>query len=520
MYNYIINLKNSQSYNKTIRLLVILTILSLFFPLRHVFLTKEAYLTGAYSDFTSFSLYLSDILIFLLATIVIIPRGKKIWLKIKAFRLTSFPLLFPIPYSLFPIFLLTLAILLAFITHFGLNIRLNAYLLIKWLELIVAYGTFEILFEQNSLKIIFLRLFAWLCGLESIIALIQFVRQSSLGLYRLGESHLAPNILGVAKIVSGGTTFIRGYGTFPHPNPFSAFLVVGIIITIYLLNNSTNKKSAGLYSILLFINILGLTVTFSRGAYLALAVGLVVFFGLLFFRRHPDPERVHPSEGEGSQTRDSSASTFAKATADKSDALGLRMTPVIIVVLISIVISFFLFKPFLLTRATFSDQSTIAREFYDVTGVKMALKNPIFGIGLGESVLHMEQYSGRSLAPWDKQPPHNYFIIAAAELGIPAMLILVWMFLAHLSRLVKKLRTNKDFLLSTHSTPLRFAQGSLFSFLLISIFCAFMLLMLFDHYFYDLNQTQLLLWIFLALISSAIQKPSPSEERGRGEVAS
>lgn len=31
MYNYIINLKNSQSYNKTISLLVILTILSLFF---------------------------------------------------------------------------------------------------------------------------------------------------------------------------------------------------------------------------------------------------------------------------------------------------------------------------------------------------------------------------------------------------------------------------------------------------------------------------------------------------------
>jgi hypothetical protein len=39
---------------------------------------------------------------------------------------------------------------------------------------------------------------------------------------------------------------------------------------------------------------------------------------------------VHPNEGEGSQIRrqrDSSASTFAEAPADKSDALGFRMTP-------------------------------------------------------------------------------------------------------------------------------------------------------------------------------------------------
>jgi hypothetical protein len=130
----------------------------------------------------------------------------------------------------------------------------------------------------------------------------------------------------------------------------------------------------------------------------------------------------------------------------------------------------------------------MARKFYDITGVKMAVQNPIFGVGLGESLLHMEQYSHKALAPWDKQPPHNYFILAAAELGVPAMLILIWIFLSHLYQLLKQQLTTYNLLLTT-------------------IFLAFLLLMQFDHYFYTLDQTQLLLWIFLALIAAEIKIP-------------
>lgn len=40
-------------------------VISLFFPIRYVFPTSESYITGLYSDFTSFSLYLSDIFLFI-----------------------------------------------------------------------------------------------------------------------------------------------------------------------------------------------------------------------------------------------------------------------------------------------------------------------------------------------------------------------------------------------------------------------------------------------------------------------
>ena len=39
----------------------LLFLASLFFPIRYVFPNSEAFQTGAYSDFTSISLYLSDI---------------------------------------------------------------------------------------------------------------------------------------------------------------------------------------------------------------------------------------------------------------------------------------------------------------------------------------------------------------------------------------------------------------------------------------------------------------------------
>lgn len=463
-HNYIINLKNSQYYNRFLKIWLILFTFFLFFPIRNVFLTPEALLTGNYSDFTSFSLYLSDILVLLGLIFILIPRG------IKDFRFKN------------PFFWLILAVLLSFIVHFGLNIRLSAYLMIKWLGLIVAYGTFRVLFDSNELKLIFFKLFAWLAGVQSIIAIFQFCSQASIGLFRLGEQHISPNILGIAKIVSGGTSFIRAYGTFPHPNPFSVFLIAGTFISLYLLHTSSLKKQRIIYSASLFLNILALALTFSRGALIVLVLGLIVFFGVLIFKNY-----------QNGWPRQTSSKWLSWLTVGS-----------VIVILASVAVSVFVLKPFLITRATFSDQSTEDRRFYNSMGMKMTKENPIFGVGLGNSVLHMEQTSGKILQPWEKQPPHNYFIIAASELGVPAMLILTWIFVLHIFPLLKKLKSETNFKLTSYYL------------LLTTLFFCFLLLMQFDHYFYTLNQTQLLLWIFLTLVSSETNSKSSADDNTRG----
>lgn len=433
--------------NKTgfVKIYIFGFLLNLFFSYHHVILTKNAYLTGAYSDFTSFSLYSSDLLIIFGFLVYFLPNISHIWQK-----LTPKPLKF-----------LVLWLLIITIFHPNSpNLSLNLWFLVKFLKLVVSYGTFAYLFSKYNLFGLFIKTFVWFCAFESILALVQFTKQSSIGLYRLGESHIGPNIAGVAKIVSGGTTYIRGYGTFPHPNLLSAFLVTGIFLTIYLLLSSQTIKSRIIYSALLFVNIFGLTLTFSRGAYLALGVGFIIFFGLLLWRQ---------------------TLSLIKFT--------------LIVTAVSLLTSLILFKPFLLIRATFSGQATIERGQYNKAGLKMIKTHPLFGIGMGESALQMEQYAGKPLKPWEKQPVHNYFIATTAELGIPGGLILVWFLFSILKTISYKLKI----------------YPSTYYLLFTTIFCSFLVLMMFDHYFYTLQQTQLLLWIILAITASEIKNPQEGD---------
>ncbi len=432
----------------------LLFLASLFFPIRYVFPTKEAFQTGAYSDFTSISLYLSDIFL-ILTTLFILPL-KSSKLSQEDLKIANLGL---------PIFLIWL--ILGIIFKLRTNSSLNYWFLLKYLELAVSYGTAYYLFSKTTIKGLFLKSFVFFATFESILALWQFFNQKSLGLGKIGEQVLSPHLQGIAKIVSDGTAYIRGYGTFPHPNLLSAFLVVGVFFSIYLLINSKNKL---LYNLAILINTLGLTVTFSRAAYLALAIGLVMFFyyTLVIAR---------------------SASDEAISHQKKIASVALAMTAM------AILASFILFHPYLSTRATISDSASLERIFYAKLGLQMIKENPVFGIGIGESVLHMQQFSYLRLWPWQIQPIHNYFLLAAAELGIPGALILISIFLSHLWGLVKKLKSPISFELTTYYL------------LFTTILCAFLVLMQFDHYFYTLQQTQMLLWVILGIIAAETKNP-------------
>ncbi len=429
------------------KILFFLLIVSLFFPIRHVFFTNSAFQTGAYSDFTSFSLYLSDILLFLLFLSIIVPRGKEFLLAFK---------------SQMSIIFFIIWLILAIIWHFRTFSSLNWYFLLKYAELIVSYGTIAIFLKDLSIKKAFLWLFVSLGAGQALLALWQFIFQKSIGIKILGENLLNPEILGVAKIVSGGTKLIRGYGTFPHPNLLSAFLVTAIMFSLYLMLNAKKRGEKLLLSTLLFLNIIGLTVTFSRSAYLALGIGSSLYFGYLL------------------------AKTAENITKKKIAAILMIFSS-------AVIISFLLFRPYILTRTTITDQASIERSTYNKIGLKIIKDHPLFGTGIGESVLHMEQYSKTKLEPWQKQPIHNYFLLAAAELGIPGALILLWIFLSSLKSLIPASPAGRLNLKSNFTT---------YYLLLATVLLSFFILMQFDHYFYTLEQTQMLLWITLGVIAA------------------
>jgi O-antigen ligase len=419
-----------------LKLLIVLFIFSIFFPIRHVFKSESNFATGAYSDFTSISLYSCDLLIIALFLVLLGDGG---WSK----KLTK------------PLLLLTAWLIMILLGRINSQIGLNIYFFFKILELFVLHETFKN--YGHSYKDIIAKTLVLFGFLESLLAIFQFLYQRSLGFYKIGEQHIDPLTLGVAKIGLNMLKFVRGYGTFPHPNLLSAFLFTCTIFGLYLLLGAKSKIQRIYYSIILVFTIFGLFITFSRAGLLALAVTLIVFF-LLNIRQ------------TGLQRK-----------------IGLPA----VIALVTILSASLLLKPFILARTDLStDQSAKERIFYTKIGLKIIKAHPITGTGIGTSVLHMKQYSPVELKPWEIQPIHNYFLLAAAELGIVGAIILIYLFISYLKNLFLLVWNKNTF--------------SIYRLSLLCILIGYLILMFFDHYFYTIEQTQILLWMVLGLVAAEI----------------
>jgi O-antigen ligase len=94
------------------------------------------------------------------------------------------------------------------------------------------------------------------------------------------------------------------------------------------------------------------------------------------------------------------------------------------------------------------------------------------------------------LKPWEIQPIHNYFLLAAAELGIVGAIILIYLFISYLKNLFLLVWNKNTF--------------SIYRLSLLCILIGYLILMFFDHYFYTIEQTQILLWMVLGLVAAEI----------------
>lgn len=158
-------------------------------------------------DYLSPTLYFWDLLVAFL-WIVVILRKKHI--NTKALNLL-----------LFFIFAQTLS-LLPNSSNLGVGlIRLEQYLIAGLFGVYIASVGFK--------KEIFWGLVLSIFG-ESILALAQFIRGETIGLWIIGERTFSLSTPGIAKFDYHGIQFLRPYATFPHPNVLSAFLLVAALI--------------------------------------------------------------------------------------------------------------------------------------------------------------------------------------------------------------------------------------------------------------------------------------------------
>lgn len=327
---------------------------------------------------------------------------------------------------------------------------------------------------------------------QSMIAILQFAKQSSLGLEIFHESTLAIHMKGVAHIASDGLFLIRAYGTFQSPNVLAGFLGLCLLFAFYLFVIYGAKKNGNEHGgnyiivrpydnviflffmpVVIFLVNFGFLLTFSRGTIVFFALSSTLFFTGMFLLKQFQKCRKP-----------------AKVLA----ALVIASWLMVIALAWPEVSSRFL-------GSSFDEPAIQERFFFNKIGVESVRGDPmhaLFGIGIGNFVHNFKQLES-GLPDYLYQPVHNIFILIASEtgtLGFFAFALFVAVFVE---------RVIKVFLIPPP------AEGGgrdqfLLAFTLLPIVCFVLLIGMYDHYFWTLQQGALIFWITLGLIEGAIRK--------------
>ena len=178
-----------------------------------------SYISGIRVDYLSPTIYLTDILIFLLFATWLIPifKNRKEISKIKN-KIANIKWIF-------------LVVFLAFGIIFSKSPLTGFYGLLKLLEF-VFFG-FYVSQTQLRLQTITTIFAIGVLG-ESILAIAQFFHHGSLNglFYFFGERTFIGETPGIANAVLQGELVLRPYGTFPHPNVLAGYLTIALAMVI------------------------------------------------------------------------------------------------------------------------------------------------------------------------------------------------------------------------------------------------------------------------------------------------
>ncbi|MGH2541411.1 MAG: hypothetical protein ACRDIB_01355, partial [Ardenticatenaceae bacterium] len=112
--------------------------------------------------------------------------------------------------------------------------------------------------------------------LQGGIAVAQFLLQHDVGLGWLGELSLDPFAMDRSVLVARGRPWLRAYGLTAHPNALGALLATLLLLVLPAAAAAKGWRRSWLAAGI-SVAFLGLLVTFSRAAWLALAAGLLVW---------------------------------------------------------------------------------------------------------------------------------------------------------------------------------------------------------------------------------------------------
>jgi len=483
-------------WQNTEKVLIVVFFLTFTFNIRKVFLTPFSFLNGGFNEYTTIFISWADILM-----IAVILSYTIKWLSGQLVRPAS------AKFSLYNVIRKKSIVIR---NYYGNNVsRETFYLLIflGWVGLSIFWSQYRLLAVYKFLTIIEIVLFAavvvkrlknsdWLKialfalllnGLfQSLLGIAQFIHNASLGFYFLGESIIGPNIDGVAKILINGEKHIRAYGTFPHPNILAGFLLIPFFIIIAelvcrifpFLNKQSlpaGEAEAGERSaqvshetILSFVptnflwfifsvTSLGFVLTFSHSAFLGLFFGLLIYIFLIA----PTRNLVQKFK------------SYYK--------LQVALTILLALMIIAL----------LNGTSFFSNQSLQERQLYQDVSYETISGSPIRGIGAGQFILN-EHKLHPDLEAWQYQPVHNVYLLIFSELGIVEFILFILLVVSFLFTNLNDSASRENCLLTKY--------------LFCCIVFSFLVISLFDHYFWDIKQGMFVFALPLIIYYGMIQQ--------------
>ncbi len=245
---------------------------------------------------------------------------------------------------------------------------------------------------------------------QLITGVVGFIHQST---YFLSPLHLHwpgpfdSSVRGAVVVqLPDGESFLRVYGTLPHPNILGGFTLIFLLAPVAFFMR--REKPDNLALLLLIPGVSLLALTFSRSAWLA----LMVFCGVLVWKsNYFDRKRV-----------------------------------VLLLITIGLSLAVTLFPYYELVQARTINTTSHAEEFSFIgrawlngEAVKMIREYPLTGVGVGSFIIELARRAGEG---YIVEPAHNILLLAGAELGILGILIVITIMVFFAYRLIRTQNQN------------------------------------------------------------------------------
>ncbi len=111
---------------------------------------------------------------------------------------------------------------------------------------------------------------------QGVLAVAQFALQGPVGLQMLGESTELPSAQGAHVLLVAGRRLLRAQGMSPHPNVLGGYMVIGLLVVGGRVLATKHRLERGLLAVAMLAGIIGLLLSFSRSALLALSLSLMI----------------------------------------------------------------------------------------------------------------------------------------------------------------------------------------------------------------------------------------------------